>query len=189
MKWSTREMHQHRRMNLILSMPPSSSESGSESELVFVKGIDYRSVFEQCPAALGIAALDGRILECNTEFQTLLGFSRRDDLMKQSLFNLVRNHQDIFRAMAQMLKTAEEPQKTEPLANTAPAPSNDKSDPNTEMNADTKENAISKDRFWTGPVTSKLDAKVSSTRFHYCLAFFVFVFCISSLLSSISRLL
>jgi PAS domain-containing protein len=138
----------------------STSESGSESELVFVKGIDYRSVFEQCPAALGIAALDGRILECNTEFQTLLGFSRRDDLMKQSLFNLVRNHQDIFRAMAQMLKTAEEPQKTEPLES-APEPNNDKSDPNTETNAYTNDNTISKDRFWTGPVTSKLDATVS----------------------------
>ena len=37
---------------------------------------------QYCAAALGIAALDGRILECNTEFQTLLGFPR-DDLLKQ----------------------------------------------------------------------------------------------------------
>jgi PAS domain-containing protein len=145
----------------------STSESGSESELVFVKGIDYRSVFEQCPAALGIAALDGRILECNTEFQTLLGYSRREELLKQSLFNLVRNHQDIFRAMAQMLKTAEDPQPPEPLAaaTSSPAPNNDYIIADANPGNPSKENAISNDRFWTGPVTSKLDSKVS-TGFH-----------------------
>ena len=64
----------------------------SDSDLCFVKGIDYRSVFEQCPTAFGIAALDGRILECNVEFQNLLGYSAREHLLKQSLFNLVHNH-------------------------------------------------------------------------------------------------
>jgi PAS domain S-box-containing protein len=67
--------------------------------MLFVQGLDYRSLFEQCPAALGIAALDGRILECNLEFNVLLRFNR-DDLLKQSIFNLVRKHQDIFQAMA-----------------------------------------------------------------------------------------
>lgn len=113
----------------------NSSDSGSDSEMLFVQGLDYRSVFEQSPASLGIAALDGRILECNPEFQLLLGFPR-DDLLKQSLFNLVRNHQDIFRAMAEMLKSAEEPP-----ANAAAAASNS--------------------RFWSGPVVSKRDSKVS----------------------------
>ncbi len=112
------------------------SDSGSDAEMLFVQGLDYRSVFEQCPAALGIAALDGRIMECNPEFQILLGFPR-DDLLKQSLFNLVRNHQDIFRAMAEMLKGAEGPAGGV--------------DGLQEM----------KNRFWSGDVISKRDIKVS----------------------------
>ena len=113
----------------------SGSDTGSDSDMLFVQGLDYKSLFDQCPAALGIASLDGRILECNSEFQMLLGFPK-DELMKQSLFNLVRNHQDVFRAMAQMLKTAEEPLVTVP----------------------TKE--LEKQRHWSGPVISTRDRKV-----------------------------
>ena len=118
-----------------------------DSDLCFVKGIDYRSVFEQCPTAFGIAALDGRILECNVEFQNLLGYNAREELLKQSLFNLVHNHQDIFRAMAQMLKTAEEPTPKNATANAASGANGD--------------NDNSMDRFWTGPVTSKQNINVS----------------------------
>lgn len=114
----------------------STPDSGNDNEMLFVQGLDYRSVFEQCPAALGIAALDGRILECNPEFQILLGFPR-DDLLKQSLFNLVRNHQEIFRAMAEMLKGAETPASG---------------------GADT--GAETKNCFWNGEVMSKVDTKV-----------------------------
>jgi PAS domain-containing protein len=114
----------------------SASDSGSDNEMLFVQGLDYESVFDQCPAALGIAALDGRILECNPGFQLLLG-TEREDLLKQSLFNLVRNHQDIFRAMAEMLKVAEEPAN-----GTTPATPN------------------IKNRYWSGPVISKRDTKV-----------------------------
>jgi hypothetical protein len=152
----------------------STADSGSDSEMLFVKGIDYRSVFDQCPAALGIAALDGRILECNMEFQTLLGFSERNDVLKQSLFNLVQNHQDIFRAMAQMLKNAEEPlpSPSSPLeggpiripdtdagGNRAVVPTENNNN-NNEEDAPTESAAISRDRFWTGPVTSKLNVEL-----------------------------
>jgi PAS domain-containing protein len=114
------------------------SDPGSDSEMVFVQGLNYRKLFAQCPAALGIAALDGRILECNPEFELFLGFPR-EDLMKHSLFNLIQNHQDIFRAMAEMLKFAEE----EPLGIGRDSPS---SGPN---------NCV-----WSGPVISKHDTKV-----------------------------
>jgi len=142
-----------------------SNEIGSpsqDSELFFVKGIDYRSVFDQCTTALGIAALDGRILECNTEFQSLLGYTTREDLLKQSLFNLVHNHQDIFRAMAQMLKTAEEP----PVACRSNSNDGDRNidiqEGNTStMNNDSPTIIESKDRFWTGPVTSKQNIQLS----------------------------
>jgi PAS domain-containing protein len=114
------------------------SDPGSDSEMVFVQGLNYRKLFAQCPAALGIAALDGRILECNPEFELFLGFPR-EDLMKHSLFNLIQNHQDIFRAMAEMLKFAEE----EPLGIGRDSPS---SGPN---------NCV-----WSGPVISKRDTQV-----------------------------
>lgn len=116
----------------------SSLDPGSDGEMVFVQGLNYRSLFEQCPAALGIAALDGRILECNPEFQLLLGFPR-EDLMKQSLFNLIRNHQDIFRAMAEMLKSAED----EPIG----------------LDRDSPSSGV-KSFVWSGSIISKRDAKV-----------------------------
>jgi len=121
-----------------------------DSELCFVKGIDYRTVFEQCPIAFGIATLDGRILECNIEFQNLLGYSAREDLLKQSLFNLVHNHQDIFRAMAQMLKTAEEPPPKSGNTNTT-----------SDVHGINSATDNSMDRFWTGPVTSKQNIELS----------------------------
>ncbi|KAG7364438.1 PAS domain S-box containing protein [Nitzschia inconspicua] len=142
----------------------STAESGSDSEMLFVKGIDYRSVFDQCPAALGIAALDGRILECNMEFQTILGFSDRDDVLKQSLFNLVQNHQDIFRAMAQMLKTVEDPiRDTQSRDSTNAFSESNIAGPNAAVDAGSAAAdsvTVSKDRFWTGPVTSKLNIKL-----------------------------
>jgi PAS domain-containing protein len=118
----------------------SGADYGSDNKMLFVQGLDYRSLFEQCPAALGIAALDGRILECNSEFNMLLRF-KRDELLKQSLFNLVRNHQDIFRAMAQMLKCAEEPLSI----------------------GDTSAQAA-KNRHWSGPIVSKRDKQVCTKR-------------------------
>lgn len=69
--------------------------------------IDYSSLFRQCPIALGIAALDGRILESNVQLELLLQTSQ-DEMKRQSLFSLVRNHQDIYKAMATMLESAGE---------------------------------------------------------------------------------
>eukprot|EP00429_Kryptoperidinium_foliaceum_P055057 CAMPEP_0176099000 /NCGR_PEP_ID=MMETSP0120_2-20121206/49645_1 /TAXON_ID=160619 /ORGANISM="Kryptoperidinium foliaceum, Strain CCMP 1326" /LENGTH=515 /DNA_ID=CAMNT_0017433023 /DNA_START=146 /DNA_END=1689 /DNA_ORIENTATION=+ len=112
----------------------SNSDSSSDNEMLFVQGLDYRSVFSQCPAALGVAALDGRILECNPEFQALLGFPR-ETILKQSLFNLVQNHQDIFRAMAEMLKVAEVPGASSSVK--------------------------LENRFWSGEVVSSRNAKLS----------------------------
>lgn len=127
------------------------SETGSDNEMLFVQGLDYRSVFEQCPAALGIAALDGRILECNPEFQLLLGYPR-DELLKQSLFNLVRNHQDIFRAMAEMLKSAEVPEPPSNPSSTAA--------PGTAGAAATAAATVANNRSWSGAVISKRDNQV-----------------------------
>jgi len=129
-----------------------------DSELYFVKVIDYRGLFDQCPTAMGIAALDGRILECNTEFQSLLGYTTHEDLLKQSLFNLVHNHQDIFRAMAQMLKTAEDSKSN---SNTAIDTIQQETTNNASSTTNNDDSPSTKDRFWTGPVTSKQNIQLS----------------------------
>ena len=79
--------------------------SVGNSDLLFVQGLDYQAVFQHCPAALGVAALDGRILACNDEFATISGISR-ETLLRQSLFNLMNNHEDVFRAMGAMLSSS-----------------------------------------------------------------------------------
>lgn len=82
-------------------MSPLSDEP--QSELLFVQGIDYRAVFNHCPFAMGVASLDGRILVCNSSFESLLGLNK-DRARQQSFFVFIRNHQDIFDAMADLLK-------------------------------------------------------------------------------------
>jgi PAS domain S-box-containing protein len=75
----------------------------SSSDQVIVRGLDYSSVFEHCPYAIGVAALDGRILSCNAAFETLIGCTKRE-MLQQSLFMVIRNHQELFEAMASLLK-------------------------------------------------------------------------------------
>jgi PAS domain-containing protein len=81
----------------------ANEEQGSDAEMLFVQGLDYQSIFDQGTAAMGIAALDGRILACNHEFVNLLGYSR-EELLRQSLFSVMQNHEEVFKAMAEMLK-------------------------------------------------------------------------------------
>ncbi|CAJ1958546.1 unnamed protein product [Cylindrotheca closterium] len=114
----------------------SSSDPGSENEMVFVQGLNYKSVFQQSPAALGVAALDGILLDCNEEFELLLGFPR-DDLLNNNLFNLVQNHEEMYRAMSKMLG----PTDQAPLGLGRNSPSS----------------AAATPAFWTGPVVSKRD--------------------------------
>lgn len=79
---------------------PSKNES---ADMMLVQGLDYSAVVDRCPYAIGVAALDGRVLSCNDAFEKLLGCSR-DEMQQQSLFMLIRNHQELFEAMACLLK-------------------------------------------------------------------------------------
>ena len=79
------------------------SNVSSGADMLFVKGVDYQCVFEQCTAAIGIAALDGRILDCNNEFENILGYSK-EELLKHSLFTVMQNHEEVYEAMGEMLK-------------------------------------------------------------------------------------
>ena len=75
----------------------------SDADMLFVQGLDYRCVFEQSTTPMVVAALDGRILACNDEFEVILGYSK-EELLKQSLFTVMQNHEEIFMAMGEMLK-------------------------------------------------------------------------------------
>merc|ERR1711957_202127 len=63
---------------------------GGDVEMLLVQGLDYRMVFNQCSAALGVVALDGRFLACNDEFQNIIGYTK-EQLEKQSVFDLLAN--------------------------------------------------------------------------------------------------
>mmetsp|Transcript_7438 Transcript_7438/g.9911 ORF Transcript_7438/g.9911 Transcript_7438/m.9911 type:complete len:437 (+) Transcript_7438:285-1595(+) len=80
---------------------------GNDANMLFVQGLEYKNIFAQCPAALGIAALDGRFIACNAEFESVSGYTF-EELRVQSLFNLLthRDMEEVFQAMGEMLKNA-----------------------------------------------------------------------------------
>ena len=81
------------------------STVGMESELLFVHDIDYKLLFSQCGAALGVAALDGRFIDCNAEFESVSGLSK-SQLKQGSLFNLLTpsDMKKFFNMIGEMLK-------------------------------------------------------------------------------------
>lgn len=83
----------------------SSLSGGTENDadMLMVQGINYKSVFEHCPFATGVASLDGRVLACNESLERLFG-CEKDEMVEQSLFLYIRNHQELFEAMADLLK-------------------------------------------------------------------------------------
>ena len=82
------------------------STVGMESELLFVHDIDYKLIFSQCGAALGVAALDGRFIDCNPEFESISGLSKTQ-LKQGSLFNLLTpsDMKTFFHLIGEMLKS------------------------------------------------------------------------------------
>ena len=80
--------------------------TNEQGDMLIVQGLDYQAVFEQTPTANGVASIDGRILACNQELENILECSRAQ-IERQSLFTLVQNHQEIFEAMAELLKRAD----------------------------------------------------------------------------------
>ena len=125
----------------------------SEAEMLFVQGLDYKAVFDQCTAGLGVASLDGRILACNTEFETLAGMSK-DVLLRQSLFALMQNHKDVFEAMGSMLKE--------------PGPQ-----PCLDMNGEPTPEG--KPEYWSGTVLQKDQSNVSAVIDSELMRHFVFL--------------
>lgn len=115
-------------------IPSTSNLPSSEEDeiLVFVRGLDYKSVFSRIRIALCVTSIDGRLLTCNDEFVDICKMSR-ETLVKAglrppeesneeegnlvgkaplSLFNLVAREdmQNVFTAMGTMLKVHHPPQ-------------------------------------------------------------------------------
>jgi Helix-loop-helix DNA-binding domain len=88
--------------NSVASKPHATDDVYSDSLLV--QGIDYQSVFHHCPYPLGVATLDGRLLASNQEFEKLLNADGNCSMTDKSFFVYIRNHQEIFEAMAALLK-------------------------------------------------------------------------------------
>ncbi|KAL9180760.1 hypothetical protein ACHAXT_011213 [Thalassiosira profunda] len=65
------------------SLPASSTSSAAgqstdEEFRVFVQGIDYKSIFSGCGAALAVANVDGRFVDCNDEFLRISEYTRSE---------------------------------------------------------------------------------------------------------------
>ena len=108
---------------------PSNAAKPEEDELlVFVRGLDYKSVFAKVRIALCVTAIDGRLLDCNDEFVRTCDLDR-DTLIKAgmrqpdendenemaaagkspiSLFHLMAKEdmQKVYEAMSSMLRRA-----------------------------------------------------------------------------------
>mmetsp|Transcript_11414 Transcript_11414/g.16123 ORF Transcript_11414/g.16123 Transcript_11414/m.16123 type:complete len:345 (+) Transcript_11414:646-1680(+) len=90
---------------------------GNDLDLLFVQGLDYKEIFGQTSAALGVAALDGRFLACNPEFELISGYSAKE-LTSTSLFNLLsaQDVEEVFKVMGEMLKEKNENQNIQTKA-------------------------------------------------------------------------
>jgi PAS domain-containing protein len=95
----------------------SSRNAAATADSLIVQGLNYHAVFDHCPFSLGVASLDGTILACNESFETLMGV-KKSEILNQSMFMYIRNHQDIFEAMADLLKRSSTPAA---LSNNTPA--------------------------------------------------------------------
>jgi len=78
---------------------------GNDAEMLYVQGLDYRAIFEQCSFPVGVAALDGRFLMCNSKFERITGLSKQE-LESETLFGLLATNDvdEVFRALGTLLK-------------------------------------------------------------------------------------
>jgi hypothetical protein len=111
--------HNHNNNNT--SNNSTTAQPALESDAPLVQGIDYKNVFFHARFPLGVATLDGRVLACNRQMERLLQTGANNGgtnvssvtntttmagspLVDQSFFVFIRNHQEIFEAMADLLK-------------------------------------------------------------------------------------
>ncbi|GFH53774.1 hypothetical protein CTEN210_10250 [Chaetoceros tenuissimus] len=81
---------------------------GNDADLLYVQGLDYKAIFEQCVFPIGVAALDGRFLTFNQEFGTLAGLNQ-ESTESLTLFGLLQDvdTDEVFRALGSLLKDSD----------------------------------------------------------------------------------
>ena len=86
---------------------------GNDSELLFVKGLDYKNIFLQCSNALCVASLDGRLLDCNSQFEKVSGYDK-EELKQQSLYSFLTSSamEDLFVEMGKLVEEKQSEDKT-----------------------------------------------------------------------------
>jgi PAS domain-containing protein len=62
------------------ALPDGAMSSADDTDMLFVGGIDYKSVFCRCGFPLAVASIDGRFMDCNEEFERFTGY-HRDELL------------------------------------------------------------------------------------------------------------
>ncbi len=79
---------------------------GNDAEMLYVKGLDYKSIFEQMSVAFAVASLDGCIIHCNSKFEAISGYSFAE-LEKQNLFNLLDRSEveNAYKALGKFLRS------------------------------------------------------------------------------------
>lgn len=84
--------------------PQEAGNVGNDADLIFVDGLNYKALFQQCSNALGIAALDGTFLMCNDQFESMSGISKN-----QSLFNVLGKEarHDMIKIMGSVMRKKE----------------------------------------------------------------------------------
>jgi PAS domain-containing protein len=126
------DMVADRYVSAVADVPADLVAAEAQDDLVVANGIDYKSIFGSFPFACSVTSMDGRFLDCNTEFQRTSGYSRQELLRSpsqqgtnggaegmagrnMSLFNIV--HQNdmgrVFGTMSEMLKRSSD-DKDEP---------------------------------------------------------------------------
>lgn len=132
---STQDLSQQQSLQVSASghaiIAPSKSNAHPSEEdeiLVFVRGLDYKSVFSNIRIALSVTSIDGRLLNCNQEFIQICNMTRETlvssglrlpnvgneaeqkaaGTIPLSFFNLVAKEdmQKVFSGMGSMLKLA-----------------------------------------------------------------------------------
>jgi len=64
----------------------------NDDELVFVRNVDYKCIFDRCGIALAVASIDGRLMDCNHEFVKLTGY-RREELLPNEQYQKQQRQQ------------------------------------------------------------------------------------------------
>jgi len=57
--------------------------SKTNDALFHIPEFNYKTIFSKCPTALAVIGLDGRFLDCNSQFEQLTGFDRKELLAMQ----------------------------------------------------------------------------------------------------------